>query len=124
MPIDLLFAGTYVAPTFNVAAGDTVNIVSGDFSGGMTFNVSQRLTVNVGGGTSGSGQLVVSGLLTGSGEGTVQFVGGHDAGLDVGLGGMTLDFSGTMFKWVSGVVTAAGGAVYNTGTLNITGTSF
>ena len=121
VPIDLFFVGAYAAPTFNVAAGDIISITSGDFNGGMTFNVAQGATVNVGGGASGSGQLVVSGALSGSGAGTVQFVGGQEVGLDVGLGGLTLDFSGTMFNWVSGVVTAAGGAMYNTGTLNIDG---
>ena len=48
-------------------------------------------------------------------------MGGHDIGLDVGLGGLTLDFSGSMFQWVSGVVTTVGGALNNSGTVNIAG---
>ena len=107
--------------TFNVPQGDTVNITGGTFTGGMDFNVDQDATISVGGGFSGSGELLVSGTLTGSGAGTVQFVGGIDIGLDVGLGGLTLDFPGNMFQWAGGTITTLSGNMLNAGNMYISG---
>jgi hypothetical protein len=44
-----------------------------------------------------------------------------DVGLDIGLGGLTLDFAGSMFRWASGTVTTLSGDLINLGTMNIVG---
>jgi len=120
--VNLASSGAFTeGTTFNIPQGDTVNLTGGTFTGGMTFNVAQDATINVGGGLTGSQELLVSGSLTGSGAGTVQFVGGLDVGLDIGLGGLTLNFPGSMFQWASGTITTLSGNMTNLGTVHIVG---
>ena len=92
--------------TFDVAQGDTVNITGGTFAGGMTFDVAQGATINLG---DEFAAVVVSGRLTGSGGGTVAVVNS----LEIGVGGATLDFSGSMFQWTGGAISGVGGVLTN-----------
>ena len=67
MTLSLNPSGVYSGgTTFDIPASATVNLEGGSFSGGITFNLAQGATVCVGGGASGSGQLVISGVLSGS----------------------------------------------------------
>ncbi len=107
MILDMNPKGTFSGgTTFNVDSGATVNIQSGTYTGGVNFNVGQAATVDLAGGQTAT----YSGTLTGSGAGTVQFSSGT---VVVGLGGLTLNFSGSMFQWTGGYFNAASGDVTN-----------
>jgi hypothetical protein len=112
-----LYAGgmTFTAgTTFNVAQGGAVSLDSGTFTGGANFDVSQGATVDL----TGGGSPVYAGTLTGSGGGTVQLGSGR---LYIGVGGMTLDFPGSMFQWNGGVIDGGSGNLTNLGTVNLSG---
>src|SRR5208282_4765038 len=55
---------------------------------------------------------------TGAGRGVVQV---GDGRLYIGSGGLTLDFSGNMFQWISGQMDVGNGNLTNLGTMNISG---
>ena len=61
----------------------------------------------------------ISGTLTGSGGGTVQL----DSNIEPGIGGLTLNFPGSMLQWTGGTFWASVGDVTNLGTLNLAGAS-
>ena len=61
--------------------------------------------------------VTYAGSLTGSGTGTAQLSGI----LDVGLGGLTLNFPGSMLQWAGGRIDTTTGDVTNLGTINISG---
>ena len=109
-------SGTLTATTFNVGQGTTLDLTGGTYSGGAVFNVAQGAVVDLTGGQT----VTYSGTLTGSGSGTVQFTTGT---MTVGVGGLTLDFPGSMFQWTGGGLEASGGNVTNQGTINLSGSN-
>jgi hypothetical protein len=112
-----LGGGAFTGGTvFNVGAGATVNVTSGTFTGGVTFNVGAGANVDL----TSNGSLTYSGLLTGSGAGAVHFSGGGT--INVGLGGLTLNFAGSMFQWTGGILNTRFGNVTNLGTMNLSST--
>ena len=129
--VSLIVAGEAEA-TFSIAAGTSFTVPNGNYAGGTTFNVGAGATVTIDSGTFtggaifnlGTGALVsiigspsFSGTLTGGGAGTVQV---GDGRLYVGSGGLTLDFSGSMFQWASGQMDLGDGDLTNLGTMTIT----
>jgi RHS repeat-associated protein len=117
LTIDLVSNGTFSGGTvFDVPAGDTVQVLTATFTGGVTCNVAVGATLDLTGGHYG----YYGGLLTGAGGGTVRLSGG---GLYIETGGVTLNFPGPMFQWTGGVVDAALGNLVNVGTLNLNGFS-
>ena len=102
--------------TLNVGEGTTVDLTGGTYTGGVVFNVAQGAVVDL-----TDGQTVTySGTLSGSGSGTVQFAGGT---MTVGIGGLALNFPGSMFQWTDGGLEASGGNVTNQGTINLSGSN-
>ncbi|HKM53638.1 MAG TPA: hypothetical protein VJY33_09505, partial [Isosphaeraceae bacterium] len=128
----LVAGGTAV--TINVAAGTTFTVPAGNYAGGTTFNVDAGAMVTIPGGNTftggvvfnvasgavvdltGSGTPSYSGTLTGTGAGTVELASGR---LYIGIGGMTLDFEGSMFQWTGGQFDAGNGDLTNLGTMNL-----
>ena len=107
--------GTFTGETtFNVGTDATVDIASGTFSGGVTGNLAQGGVLDLTGGQT----ITYSGTLTGSGSGTVQLNSGTFV---VGIGGVTLNFPGSMFQWTGGEIDGAGGLLTNQGTMNLAG---
>ena len=98
-----------------------MDIESGTYTGGVTFNVGQGAVVDLTGGDT----VTYGGTLTGSGSGTVQFSGGIDPAAGSGDGpanaGLTLNFPGSMFQWTGGGIFASLGDVTNLGTINLAG---
>jgi RHS repeat-associated protein len=115
--IDLETTGTLTGDTtFNLPEDTTVDIIGGTFTGGATFNVPGGSTVDLTGGQT----VTYGGTLVGSGPGTVQLSSGE---LDVALGGLTLNFAGSMFQWTGGEVSSALGNLINLGTMNLPGSN-
>ena len=110
-------SGTLIDSTFNIAQGDTIYLASGTYVGG-TFNVSEGATLNLTGRETAEYGVPVTyaGTFTGSGRGTVLLSYGT---LDIGLGGMTCNFPGTLLQWTGGLINTAAGNVTNLGTFNI-----
>jgi hypothetical protein len=105
-------AGTVLS----LSQASTAKIYSGSLSGGTTFNVAPNAIVDL-----TDGQTVTySGTLTGSGTGTVELAGGV---LDVGSGGVTLNFPGSVFQWTGGQIQAFSGDVTNLGTITLAGSN-
>ncbi|MGA2500599.1 MAG: hypothetical protein ABSH20_22900, partial [Tepidisphaeraceae bacterium] len=128
--------------TFNVAAGDTVQVssgfqtsdgafsFSGTFNGGATFNGGQGAKIDLSWclapawgnynagtptGVTYSGPLVGVGV----GAGTVEL---NNGTVWIGQAGLSLNFPGNMFQWSGGALVAAQGEnVSNLGTMNLTG---
>jgi RHS repeat-associated protein len=138
MTLNLNPSGTFSGgTTFNVGAGAIVNIQSGIYSGGVTFNVGAGAIVNIEGGTftggvafsvgqgavvdlTGGNTVTYGGTLTGSGPGTVQITSGT---FFPALGGVTLNFPGSMFQWTGGAMELTAGNVTNNGTINLSGSN-
>jgi RHS repeat-associated protein len=115
VPVYLGTSGTFSGgTTFNLAAGDDIALTGGTFTSGVTFNLGASAIVDLTGGNT----VTYSGLLTGSGGGTVQLSSGI---FYPGLGGVTLNFTGSMFQWTGGSVEASVGNVTNLGTINLSG---
>ena len=129
-----IYGGTFVGGTIvNVGSGTTLNLSGATFSGGATFNVGSGATLVISSDTlSGGGVFnvspgatvdltsgIFSGTLTGTGTGTVELT----ESINIGIGGLTLNFAGTMFQWTGGVMLAALGDVTNQGTLNLVGSN-
>jgi hypothetical protein len=96
MTLNLNPTGTFAGgTTFNVSAGAIVDIQSGTYTGGAVFNVAQGATLD----TTGGQTVTYSGLLTGSGSGTVSLSSGS---LVIGIGGATINFPGNQFQWTGG----------------------
>ena len=113
--IDLSLSGTYTGgTTINVPVSETVD-VSGtvSFTGGIVFSVVPGALINLNGGET------ISGTVTGSGGGSISLNGS----INIGLGGMTLNFPGNMFQWTAGAMYAALGNVTNQGTIILDGSS-
>jgi RHS repeat-associated protein len=109
-------SGTLFGATFNVPQGDTAAITGGNYAGTTTFNVAQGASIDLTGGQT----VTYSGTLSGSGPGTVQLSGGT---LGVGVGGLTMDFQGSMFQWTGGGFAGVGRACSNTGVINLAGSN-
>ncbi|MCY2987649.1 MAG: hypothetical protein NTY19_07265, partial [Planctomycetota bacterium] len=107
-----IYGGTFSECTFNLAAGASVNIYGGTFTGTTTWNVSQGAAVSV------SDSPFLSGTWAGTGLGTVQL---SVSCLYIGIGGLTLNFPGTMLQWTGGFISGAQGNLTNLGTLNLVG---
>jgi hypothetical protein len=105
-------AANFTNVTFNVTQGANNTILSGTYTGVTTFNVSQGSNIYLEDGA------VMSGTLTGAGAGTVQL---SEGTIDIGLGGLTLNFSGGMFQWTGGAISSADGDLINLGTMNLDG---
>ncbi len=119
LTVILMSTGTFGGgTTVNVPAGDTIAFASETFTGGVVYNVAAGATVDLTGGQAAT----YGGTLSGSGGGTVQLTSGT---LDIGVGGLTMDFPGSMFQWTGGLIDSALGDLSNapTGTINLTGTS-
>ena len=117
MTLDLNSGGTFSGnTTFNVGSGTTVDLLSGTYTGEVTFNVGQDGTVDLTGGQT----VTYSGTLTGSGSGTVEIASGA---LAIGVGGVALDFPGTLFQWTGGGISGAAGNLTNLGTINLAGSN-
>jgi RHS repeat-associated protein len=114
LTVTLQSTGTLTDTIINVSSGSTVALSGGSYTGGVTFNVAQGGTADLTGGQT----TTYGGTLTGSGPGTVRFNAGA---LHTGLGGMTLNFAGTMFQWTGGSIFASLGDVTNLGTINLAG---
>lgn len=107
--------GTFIGgTTFNIAPGETVNVIGGVYDGGAMFNLAQGATVDL----TGSDFVGYSGTLTGAGSGKVLLAGG---GMVVGMGGLTLSFPAGMFEWTAGEIDSAAGEVANAGSLEVPG---
>jgi RHS repeat-associated protein/uncharacterized repeat protein (TIGR01451 family) len=116
LTINILYSGTATGTTFNVGPGTTLVLEGGTYMGGTTFNVGPGATVDLTGGET----VTYGGTLTGSGAGTVQFSGGT---FYPALGGVTLNFPGSMFQWTGGKIDAQVGDVKNLGTMNLAGSN-
>ncbi len=115
LPLLLASSGNFTGgTTFNVAAGQTVDITAGTYAGGAVFNVGPGASINL---TAG-GTITYSGTLTGSGTGSVLV---NQGVLDVGAAGLTLNFPGTLFQCVNVTFAGNGATVANLGTINFTG---
>jgi protocatechuate 3,4-dioxygenase beta subunit len=101
----------FVGGTLNVAAQATVSLPSSSYSGTISLDVAAQATVNL-------PHATYSGTLDGSGGGTVTFDFGD---MNVGIGGLTLNFPGNMFQWTGHFLNTAIGGVTNLGTINIPG---
>ncbi len=115
-------SGTLADTTVNVGQGSTVALAGGTYLGTTTFNVAQGAVVNL---TDGlfpvTGGATYGGTLTGSGAGTVLL---PDGDLTSALGGLTLNFPGSLFQWTASSFTGfftGLGDITNLGTLNLGG---
>jgi RHS repeat-associated protein len=108
--------GTLTSTTFNVGTGSHLILRNGTLLGNTVFNVGSDADVDLTGGQT----TTCSGMLSGTGGGTVRFAGGT---LSIGLGGLTLDFPGDCFQWSSGNISARSGDLTNLGVMNISGGS-
>jgi RHS repeat-associated protein len=109
-------SGTLSATTFNVGPGTTIDLAGGTYDGGTTFNVGAGATADL----TGVYTTTYQGTLTGSGSGTVLLSSGT---FYPGLGGVTLNFHGSMFQWTAGPMELSVGNVINQGTINLSGAS-
>ena len=107
-------SGTLTGTTIIVGQDTNVVISGGTYNGGVTFNVASGATVDL----TGGGNITYGGTLAGSGGGTVQYTGGL---LFPEIGGMTLNFPGSMFQWTGGGFDSTSGDVTNLGTMNLAG---
>jgi RHS repeat-associated protein len=108
--------GTLKDLTLSVGQGTTVALAGGRYTGSTTLNVSQGANIDI---TDG-GSISYSGTLRGSGGGTAEFRAG---GLNIGLGGLTLNFPGNMFQWTGGSISSGLGDLTNLGVINLGGSS-
>ncbi len=90
--------------------------LAGGGSGGIVFDVAQGATVDLTGGNTAA----YTGSLSGSGSGTVQLASGN---FYPGLGGVMLNFSGSLFQWTGGSMELSVGDVTNLGTINLSGSN-
>lgn len=108
--------------TFNFDQGVIAN-VSGPVtsSGLMTFNLAQGAAVNLNGDNVINNPSIFSGVMTGSGLGTVNYTASAGPFVGIGIGGLTLNFPAGMFQWTGGPISSSFGDLTNRGTLNLTG---
>ncbi len=117
LAITLATSGTFSGgTTIDVPAGDNIALAGGTFSGGVVYNMGQGATIDLTGGQT----LTYDGTLTGSGAGTVQLSGGI---MQIGLGGLTLNFPGNIFQWTGGAIDTSVGDLTNLGTINLAGSN-
>ncbi len=114
--IDLV-GGVYTGgTTFTIGRGGSAVLSGGTFTGGVTYSVAQGATVDL----TGAQTTTYAGTLSGSGAGTVLLSGGS---LFPGVGGVTLNFPGSLFQWTGGAMELSVGDVTNLGTINLSGSS-
>jgi RHS repeat-associated protein len=114
LTLTLQNSGTLTGTSFNVGPGTTVDLTGGTYTGATTFDVGTGATVDFTGGLFAT----YGGTLTGSGDGSVQLSGGIAY---IALGGVTLNFPGSMFQWTGGFINSALGDLTNLGTMNLAG---
>ncbi|MBV9124869.1 MAG: Ig-like domain repeat protein, partial [Planctomycetes bacterium] len=101
-----------------VVDSGTLSLAGAGTSTGGTFTVAPNATLDLtGDSTNGfSNDMVYTGTYTGSGAGTVALAGGT---LNIGPGGATFQFPGTMFQWTGGTLDLQGNTLTNTGAFNL-----
>lgn len=103
--------------TIQVNAG-TLKLSRGTSTGG-TFNIAANSAVDL---TNGSGFVFWSGNYSGSGEGAVQL---NNGGIQFQSPAGTFNFSGSLFQWSGGYISAGGNSplLTNIGTMNLVGSN-
>lgn len=90
----------------NVLTGTLALETAGGLINGANINVSTGATLNL----ANLGTVNYTGLLRGSGNGTVLLSGNK---IHVGPNGLTMNFPGSMFRWTGGTIDVAQGSVTN-----------
>ena len=85
----------------------TINLSNLTLSGGV-FDAAAGATIDL------TGSLTITGVLSGSGAGTFAFTGGT---MSPGIGGATLNFTGSPFQWTGGNISGTLGNLTNDGTM-------
>jgi hypothetical protein len=122
---DTTIGTTFVLVPFNNTGGTvdaqagTIMLGDGGTDTGGTFDAAKGATVDL---TGGSSTPTMTGTYGGSGSGTVAL---QDGQLNIGTGGATFDFAGTLFQWSGGFLNLGANAltIGSKGTLNVSGAS-
>ena len=120
LTVTLQNSGTLTSTTLNVGQGSTVALTGGTYLGTTTFNISQGATVDPNDGMAMPSAPTYGGMLTGTstGNGAVMLSVGD---LFSAVGGLTLNFAGSMFQWTGGGLFTGLGDMTNLGTINLSG---